>query len=105
MIHAAESLVASILRGDRALFIGVEDPIAEDAVLEAAADHDVHGLLRHVLVERGVWAAGPSQLRAVLDARTRALLARFPDRFKSEKKALTRVADLSEKYGAIYPRS
>jgi hypothetical protein len=71
MIHAAESLVASILRGDRALFIGVEDPIAEDAVLEAAADHDVHGLLRHVLVERGMWAAAPSRLRAVLDARTR----------------------------------
>jgi protein arginine N-methyltransferase 1 len=42
---------------------------------------------------------------AALEEIARALLARFPDRFKSEKKALTRVADISEKYGAIYPRS
>jgi ribosomal protein L11 methyltransferase PrmA/PRMT5 arginine-N-methyltransferase len=42
---------------------------------------------------------------AALEEIARALLARFPDRFKSEKKALTRVADLSEKYGATYPSS
>jgi protein arginine N-methyltransferase 1 len=40
-----------------------------------------------------------------LEKIARALLAHFPDRFKSEKKALTRVADLSEKYGATYPSS
>jgi protein arginine N-methyltransferase 1 len=42
---------------------------------------------------------------AALEEIARALLSRFPDRFKSERKALTRVADLSEKYGAIYPSS
>jgi hypothetical protein len=71
MTNAAEGLVASILRGDRASFDGVEDPIAEDAVLDAATDHDVHVLLRHVLIERGMWAAAPSRLRAALDTRTR----------------------------------
>ena len=42
---------------------------------------------------------------AALEEIARALLVRFPDRFKSEKKALTRVADLSEKYGATCPSS
>jgi len=42
---------------------------------------------------------------AALEEIARALLGRFPDRFKSEKEALTRVADLSEKYDATYPRS
>jgi hypothetical protein len=71
MIHAAEGFVASVLRGDRASFDGVADSIAEDAVLEAAADHDVEVLFRHVLIERGTWAAAPSRLRALLDGRTR----------------------------------
>jgi hypothetical protein len=42
---------------------------------------------------------------AALEEIARALLARFPDRFKSAKKAMTRVADVSEKYGATYPSS
>jgi protein arginine N-methyltransferase 1 len=42
---------------------------------------------------------------AALEEIARALLIRFPGRFDSEKKALTRVADLSEKYAAIYPSS
>jgi hypothetical protein len=42
---------------------------------------------------------------AALEEIARALLARFPNHFKSEKKALTKVADLSEKYGATYPSS
>jgi hypothetical protein len=71
MLEAAESLLALVLRGDRVSFEGLEDPVVEDAVLEAAADHDVQVLLRQVLIERGTWTAAPSRLRAVLDARTR----------------------------------
>jgi hypothetical protein len=68
MINAAESLLASVLRGDRASLEGLENPM-------------------------------------VLEEIARALLIRFPGHFDSEKKALTRVADLSEKYAATCPSS
>src|SRR5262245_38665564 len=71
MIHAAEGLVASMIRGDRVSFDGVDDASVEDAVLKSAADHDVHVLFRNVIIECGRWAAAPSRIRAALDARTR----------------------------------
>jgi hypothetical protein len=42
---------------------------------------------------------------AALEEIARALLECFPDRFKSERKALEKVADLSAKYSEIERRA
>jgi Uncharacterised nucleotidyltransferase len=93
MIETAERLVASVLKGERASFDELVDPILQDAILEAAADHDVDALVRHVLIERGTWPGTSSRLSAVLDARARDAAVRDMVRGRELRSVLAALRD------------
>ncbi len=82
MIEEVERLLASVIKGDSLpgwaqsagaprLTEPIRDTSFEDAVLDAAHDHDVDVLVRHLLRARGGWPLLSARLRTALDVRAR----------------------------------
>jgi hypothetical protein len=65
-----DRLLASVLAGGVSLE-AIREPLDQETLLEAAVDHDVDVLLRHLLRIRGTWSGVPQPLQSTLDARAR----------------------------------
>jgi hypothetical protein len=94
-----DGLVKPVVRLCQSSFRGV--PLSSTRLRKRSQDHvptlDVDGQIDLFILQA-------MNGTAALEEIARALRSRFPDRFISEKKALTRVADLSERYGVTCPR-